>query len=193
MDVLQSAGLTIADLDEVILAGGTTKIPAIQAFVEELTGKPPLCSLDPHEVVAIGAAITSQEGNMFEIDMNASPIEISDVVSHSFGVRVYPENVIRIIEKNDKLPVQRSKVLSNFCDYTPELSVEVYEGEKETISNENFLGSFLIDVTPMPMGCNRLDVTYEIGIEYGILVVTAKDLDTGLERKVRMEAREPLI
>jgi len=199
-DVLERAGLTFADLDEVILVGGTTKIPAVQVFVKELTGKTPLCHLDPHEVVAMGAAVASVEGSKLTLDQAAKgvmtsevePLEISDVVAHSFGIHVFPEDVEKIVEKNEKLPVRRAKPFTNVCPYTPELEIEVYEGENITTMSANRLGAFFINVPPRPAGSNQVEVTFEIGTEYGILDVTAKDVETGNERKVRIESKSRL-
>jgi molecular chaperone DnaK len=201
MDVLNRAGMTFADIDDVILVGGTTKIPAVKSFVEELTGKSPLCYIDPHEVVAMGAAVASAEGTDVQLDKrpsvsSASSLEISDVVSHSFGIHAVRDDrlnyVSKIIEKNEKLPIQRSRPFSNLCDYDPELMIEVYEGESETTIEANCLGKFFIEVVPRPAFTNKIEVSLEIGTEYGILDVTAKDLETGIQRKVRMEAKSRL-
>ena len=197
VDVLQRAGLSFADIDDVILVGGTTKIPAVKAFVEGLTGKPPLCYIDPYEVVAMGAAVASMEGTGVRFDQAPSgapspALEISDVVSHSFGIHVFPENVEKIVEKNEKLPICKSKPFTNIYPYTPELEIEVYEGERETTVSANRIGAFFIDVVPRPAGENQITVSFEIGTEYGILDVTARDKETGIERKVRMEAKSRL-
>ncbi len=189
MDVLESSYLTLDDLDDIILVGGTTKIPAVRKFIKERFGKEPLFRLDPHEVVAIGAAITTIEGYDIKVNNKVPLIDISDVVPHSFGIRVFPNDVDIIIEKNEKIPVSRSKLFTNVIPYTPELKIETYQGENETTVKKNFLGAFFIDVPPKPSSCNKLDVTFEVGKEYGILNVTAKDLDTDLERTVRIEAK----
>nr|MDO8116070.1 Hsp70 family protein [Candidatus Sigynarchaeota archaeon] len=192
LDVIKFAGLTMDQIDDVILVGGTTKIPAVREFVHNLFKKVPLSGLDPHEVVALGAAITSAEGNNVVSGTKNEPIEISDVASHSFGVHVFPYDVEKIIEKNEKLPLRHSKLFSNYVDYTDVLDIEVFEGEEKTTKKENRLGSFLIDVVPKPSGCNKIEVSFNIGVEHGILDVTAKDLDTGLEKSVRLETRSRL-
>jgi len=188
MDVLKDSCLSLDDLDDIILVGGTTKIPAVQKFVKEQFGKKPLFRLDPHEVVAMGAAITSIENSDVKVNNKIPLVEISDVVPHSFGIRVFPNNVEKIIEKNEKLPLSQSKLFTNLVSFTPELKVEVFQGEKDTTVKKNFLGAFFIDVIPKPSSHNKLDVAFEVGKEYGILNVTAKDLDTNLERTVRIEA-----
>jgi molecular chaperone DnaK len=192
LDVIKNAGITIEQIDDVVLVGGTTKIPAVREFVRKLFNKQPLSSLDPHEVVALGAAITSAEGTNVISGAKNEPIEISDVASHAFGIRTFPEDVERIIEKNEKLPLRHSKLFTNVSDFTDGLDIEAFEGEDTTIKKENRLGSFLIDVVPKPACCNKVEVSFNIGVEYGILDVTAKDLDTGLEKSVRMETRSRL-
>ncbi len=189
MNVLESSCLTLDDLDDIILVGGTTKIPAIREFIKERFGKKPQYGLDPYEVVAIGAAITTIENFDTKVQNKIPQIEISDVVPHSFGIRVFPNNVEKIIEKNEKIPISHSKIFTNLVAFTPELKVEAYQGENETIVKKDYLGAFLIDVPPKPSGCNKLDVNFEVGKEYGILKVCAKDLDTGLLRTVRLEAK----
>jgi molecular chaperone DnaK len=192
LDVIKNAGIVMDQIDDVILVGGTTKIPAVREFVRKLFNKQPLSSLDPHEVVALGAAITSAEGNNVVSGAKNESIEISDVASHSFGIRTFPEDVDKIIEKNEKLPLRHSKIFTNVSDFTEYLEIEAFEGEDITIKKENRLGSFLIDVVPKPACSNKLEVSFNIGVEYGILDVTAKDLDTGLEKSVRMETKSRL-
>lgn len=189
MDVLKNSSLTLDELDDIILVGGTTKIPAVQKFIKEYFGKKPLYRLDPHEVVAMGAVITSIEDSDINVNNKIPLVEISDVLPHSFGIRVFPNNVKKIIEKNEKLPLSRSELFSNLVSFTPELKVEVFQGEKDITVKKNFLGAFFIDVVPKPSGHNKLDVAFEVGKEFGILNVTAKDLDTDLQRTVRIEAK----
>jgi molecular chaperone DnaK len=188
-NILKNACLTLDDLDDIILVGGTTKIPAVRDFIKERFEKEPQYGLDPHEVVAIGAAITTIEGFDIKEQNKVPPIEISDVIPHSFGVRVFPNDIEKIIHKNEKIPISRSKPFTNFVPFTPELKVEAYQGEYEIAVKKNFLGSFLIEVPPKPSGYNKLNVNFEVGKEYGILNVSAKDMDTGLERRVRLEAK----
>lgn len=189
MDVLESSSLTLDDLDDIILVGGTTKIPAVQKFVKEHFGKKPQFKLDPHEVVAIGAAITTIEDYEVKVNNKIPLVEISDVVPHSFGIRVFPNDVEKIIEKNEKIPVSRCKLFTNVVPFTPELKIESYQGENNQTNKKDFLGAFLIDVPPKPSCCNKLNVTFEVGKEFGILKVTAKDLDTDIERTVHIEAK----
>lgn len=189
MDVLKSSCFSLDDLDDIILVGGTTKIPAVRKFIKERFGKKPLFRLDPHEVVAIGAAITTIEGYDVKVNNKVPLVDISDVIPHSFGIRVFPNDVKKIMVKNEKIPASRSKLFTNVIPFTPELKIEVFQGENETTVKKNLLGAFLIDVIPKPSCSNKLDVTFEVGKEYGILNVTAKDLDTGLERTVRIEAK----
>jgi len=189
IDVLKSSCLTLDDLDDIILVGGTTKIPAVRMFIRERFGKKPLFRLDPHEVVAIGAAITTIEDYNVK-ENNAVPlVDISDVIPHSFGIRVFPNNIEKIITKNEKIPISRSKLFTNLISFTPELKIEAFQGENEITVKRNLLGAFIIDVVPKPSGYNKLEVNFEVGKEYGILNVNAKDLDTGLERTVRIEAK----
>lgn len=192
MDVLKSACLTLDDLDDIILVGGTSKIPAVREFIKERFGKQPLFELDPHEVVALGAAITTNEGYQARVNNKVPAVEISDVISHSFGVYVFPNNIEKIIYKDEKVPLFRSKLFTNLIPFTPELKIEVFQGESKTPIKKNFLGAFFIDVVPKPSGHNKLNVMFEIGSEYGILNATAKDLDTDLKRSVRLEAKSRL-
>mgnify|MGYP000176751447 CR=1 FL=1 len=188
-EVLDAAHLSPEDLDEIILVGGTTKIPAVQDFVEQFFKKRPNKAIDPYEAVALGAAIAGASGKPIKSRNKIKSIEISDVLPHSLGIFAIPEGVSKILPKNIKIPIKRTKLYSNLVDYTPLLMIEVFQGESSIPMESNRLGKFFIEVEPKPAGENQLDVTFEITKEFGILQVTARDRDSKNQRTVRLEAK----
>jgi molecular chaperone DnaK len=187
---LNDASLEKSEIDEILLVGGTTLIPAVRQFVTEYFGREPLKG-DPYEAVALGAAIASTEF-IKEKSRIAKNIEISDVISSSLGVETADGTISRIIERNTKIPIARTRNYTNAWSFVDKVIIPVYQGEGEYPDENEFLGEFWISIEPMPIHTNKIDVTFEVGKEFGILNVTAKDTDSGNQRTVRLEARSRL-
>ncbi len=187
---LNDASLEKSEIDDILLVGGTTLIPAVREFVTQYFGKEPLKG-DPYEAVALGAAIASTEF-VAEKSRTAKNIEISDVISSSLGVETADGTVSKIIERNTKIPIARTRNYTNAMDFVDKVVIPVYQGEGEYPEENEFLGEFWISIEPMPWHQNKIDVTFEVGKEFGILNVTAKDADSGNQRTVKLEARSRL-
>lgn len=187
---LTDAGIEKTDIDEVILVGGTTLMPAVRRFVKEYFDREPLLG-DPYTAVARGAALAGMEMGM-EKSRTARNIEISDVVSCSLGIRILDGTLSKIIERNTKIPIARSRMYTNVGDYAEEVIIPVYQGDELMAEENELLGHFWISIEPMPAGENQIKVTFEIGEEFGILHVTAIDADSGNMRSVKMESRSRL-
>jgi molecular chaperone DnaK len=146
--------------------------------------------VNPIEVVALGAAVAAMKEDIKEKSGKIRrPVEISDVISRSLGVLTYDGTVAKIITRNTKIPINRTKGFTNPRDFMDEVEISAYQGESITPEEKGFLGEFLISIEPKQMGESKIDVTFEVGEEFGILNVTAKDHDSGNERTVKMEAR----
>lgn len=187
---LEDASLDKNEIDDILLVGGTTLIPAVHEFVTQYFGKEPLKG-DPYEAVALGAAVASMEYGK-EKSNKTKNIEISDVISSSLGVLVADGTISKILERNTKIPISRTRNFTNAGDFTDEVLVEVFQGEGETQDECEHLGNFWISVEPLPAHSDRLDVTFEVGKEFGILHVTAIEKISGSQRNVKMEARSRL-
>ena len=188
---LDDAALAPDEIDDILLVGGTTYIPAVQEFVRDFFGKEPEHRIDPIEVVSLGAAVATLKDGVKDAERFENirrPVEISDVISRSIGVSVADGTVSKIITRNTKIPILQTKPFTNAGDYADEVIIEVYQGESLYPEDGGYLGEFWIDIEPKPIGESRIDVTFEIGEEFGILQVTAKDHDSGNERTVKMEA-----
>ncbi len=187
---LNDASLEKNEIDDILLVGGTTLIPAVREFVTQLFGKEPLKG-DPYEAVALGAAVASMEYGR-EKSTAAKNIEISDVISSSLGVYTADGTISRILERNTKIPIARTRNYTNAGDFADEVIVTVYQGEGEYPEECEHLGDFWISVEPMPANEDLIDVTFEVGKEFGILNVTATEKLSGSKRTVKMEARSRL-
>ena len=170
--------------------GGTTLIPVVRRFVTEYFGKEPLEG-DPYTAVAEGAAIAGST-YVTEKSRMAKNVEISDVISSSLGVKIADRSLSKVIERNTKIPISRTRVYTNAWDYVPEVIVAVYQGEEEMAEDNEYLGQFFISVEPMPAEENKIEVTFAVGEEFGILNVRAYDTDSGNERTVKFESRSRL-
>ncbi|MEA3325075.1 MAG: Hsp70 family protein [Euryarchaeota archaeon] len=199
---LDDAALHPDEIDDILMVGGTTYIPAVQEFVRDFFGKEPEHRIDPIEVVSLGAAVATLKDGVRENDEKGMgkdeekeisgtirrPVEISDVASRSIGVSIVDGTVSKIISRNTKIPVTQTKPFTNAGDYSDEVIIEVYQGESLYPEEGGYLGEFWIDIEPKPVGESEIDVSFAIGEEFGILHVTAKDHDSGNERTVKMEA-----
>ncbi|HOW05374.1 Hsp70 family protein [Methanospirillum hungatei] len=187
---LHDASLEKDEIDDILLVGGTTLIPAVRRFVTEYFGKEPLEG-DPYTAVAEGAALA---GSTYvpEKSRMAKNVEISDVISSSLGVKITNGTLSRVIERNTKIPISRTRLYTNSWDYVPEVIIAVYQGEEEMAEDNEYLGQFYISVEPMPAEENKIEVTFAVGEEFGILNVRAYDTDSGNERTVKFESRSRL-
>jgi molecular chaperone DnaK len=187
---LEDSSLDKTDIDDILLVGGTTLIPAVRKFVTDFFGKEPLCR-DPYTAVAQGAAIAGLE-HISELSRIAKNIDISDVISSSLGVKIADGTLSKVIERNTKIPISRTRLYTDAGDFAPEVIIPVYQGDEEMAEENEFLGHFYISIEPKPAEENKIEVTFEIGEEFGILNVRAKDNDSGNERSVKFESRSKL-
>ncbi|ODS41789.1 MAG: hypothetical protein A7315_00130 [Candidatus Altiarchaeales archaeon WOR_SM1_79] len=194
-DALEDASLDIDDIDDIILVGGTTRIPLVRTYVRDFFQKEPNTGVNPDEVVALGAALSSMAGREVAEKKESGhikrPVEISDVISRSLGTLTFDGYIVKMIEKNTKIPIKVTKPFTNPLPFMEEVNVNAYQGESMFPDGDDadLLGEFLIDIEPKPAHENKIEATFEIGEEFGILHVTAKDIDSGNERTVKMFAR----
>jgi len=184
---LKDAGLTASEIDEVILVGGMTRMPAVQKRVEDIFGKTPNKGVNPDEVVAIGAGI---QGGVLKGDVK--DVLLLDVTPLSLGIETLGSVMTKLIEKNTTIPCRKSQVFSTAADNQPAVSIHVLQGEREMASSNKTLGNFeLSGIPPAPRGVPQVEVTFDIDAN-GIVHVSAKDLGTGKEQSIRITASSGL-
>ena len=184
---MKDAGLSPSDVDEVILVGGMTRMPAVQKKVQDIFGKTPNKGVNPDEVVAIGAAI--QAG---VLKGEVKDVLLLDVTPLSLGIETLGGVMTRLIEKNTTIPCRKSQIFSTAADNQPAVTVHVLQGERDMAADNKTLGNFeLTGIPPAPRGVPQIEVTFDIDAN-GIVHVSAKDLGTGKEQSIRITASSGL-
>ncbi len=184
---LKESGLKSADLDEVILVGGATRMPVIQELVKNYTGKEPNKSVNPDEVVAVGAAI---QAGVLKGDVR--DVVLLDVTPLSLGIETLGSIMTRLIEKNTTIPTRKSEIFTTAADNQTSVDIHVLQGERDMARDNKTIGRFRLDgIPPAPRGIPQIEVTFDINAN-GIVDVTAKDTATGKEQKITITATSHL-
>jgi molecular chaperone DnaK len=182
-DALKDAGLSKSNIDEIILVGGSTRIPAIQQAVEDFFGKKPNKSVNPDEVVALGASI---QGGVLSGDVK--DVLLLDVTPLSMGIETMGNVFDVVIESNSTIPTKKTKTYSTAADNQPSVEIHILQGERPMARDNRSVGRFILDgIPPAPRGVPQVEVTFDMDAN-GILKVTAKDKGTGKEQNIRIEA-----
>lgn len=181
--VLKDAGLTANDINEVLLVGGSTRIPLVQAKVKGFFNKEPNKTVNPDEVVAVGAAVQAAI-----LSGDVKDVLLLDVTPLSLGIETLGGVMTRLIERNTTIPTKKSQVFSTAADSQTSVEIVVIQGEREMARDNKSIGRFsLVDIPPAPRGVPQIEVTFDIDAN-GIVSVSAKDLGTGKEQRIRIEA-----
>ena len=186
-ETIKDAGLALTDIDEVVLVGGQTRMPALQESVKKLLNKEPHRDINPDEVVAMGAAI---QGGILGGDVQ--DVLLLDVTPLSLGIETLGSVMTKLIEKNTTIPTQKSQVFSTASDNQPSVEINVLQGDREMSGDNKSLGKFVLDgIPPAPRGVPQVEVSFDLDAN-GILNVSARDKATGKEQSVRIESSSGL-
>ncbi len=184
---LKDAGLKVSDINEIVMVGGMTRMPLVQKKVEEFFGKKPSASVNPDEVVALGAAI---QGGVLQGDVK--DVLLLDVTPLTLGIETMGGIRTPLIERNTTIPTSKSQIFSTAADNQPSVEIHILQGEREMAVDNKTLGRFILDgIPPSPRGIPQIEVSFDIDAN-GILSVKAKDKATGKEQSVRIEASSGL-
>ncbi len=187
LNAIKDAGLTAAEINEVILVGGSSRIPMVQAIVKEIFGKEPNKSVNPDEVVAMGAAI---QGGV--LSGSVSDVLLLDVTPLSMGIETLGGVCTRLIERNTTIPTKKSETFSTAADNQTQVEIHILQGERQMATDNKSLGRFVLDgIPPAPRGTPQVEVTFDIDAN-GIMHVSAKDKASGKEQSIRIEASSGL-
>jgi molecular chaperone DnaK len=186
---LSDAKLSAREIDEVILVGGATRMPAVQKKVEEIFGKVPNKSVNPDEVVAVGAGI---QGAILSGDSSVKDVLLLDVTPLSLGIETLGGVMTKLIERNTTIPTKKSQIFSTAADSQTAVTIMVYQGEREMAAHNRLLGKFdLLGIPAAPRGVPQIEVAFDIDAN-GILNVSAKDMGTGKQQQIRIESSSGL-
>lgn len=187
-ECVNKAKMKFADIDDIILVGGSTRIPAIQVAIEKLFGKAPNKSSNPDEAISLGACI---QGGILSGDSSAGDILLLDVTPLNLGINTLGDMMTVLIPANTTIPTKKSEVFTNAADNQPSVQIEVLQGNRPMSADNKRLGVFNLDIVPCPKGMAKVEVSFDIDAN-GILNVSAKDLGTGKEQNIRIESNSGL-
>jgi molecular chaperone DnaK len=187
-ECVKKAKMDFSEIDDVILVGGSTRIPSIQNAIEKLFGKAPNKSSNPDEAISLGACI---QGGILSGDSNAGDILLLDVTPLNLGINTLGDMMTVLIPANTTIPTKKSEVFTNAADNQPSVQIEVLQGNRPMSADNKRLGVFSLDIIPCPKGMAKIEVSFDIDAN-GILNVSAKDLGTGKEQKIRIESNSGL-
>ena len=187
-ECVAKAKMEFSEIDDVILVGGSTRIPAIQSALEQTFGKTPNKSSNPDEAISLGACI---QGGILSGDSDAGDILLLDVTPLNLGINTLGDMMTVLIPANTTIPTKKSEVFTNAADNQPSVQIEVLQGNRPMSADNKKLGVFSLDIIPCPKGMAKVEVSFDLDAN-GILNVSAKDLGTGKEQKIRIESNSGL-